>query len=178
MADTGKTQELRDKGAEFTQIRAAVAQVSALPVVAASATARASVAALNTRAEKLQGLIEQIGKMIDGARRWFADTFSLDVSEQVPFANTAIDGAIQSAIAGMNYFIRDAKNVLARIEATQKIYDAASDEQKKNMLGDLSKQSVPAIPAPSGKALLIVAGIIGALYWLNSRKGSDHGEAN
>lgn len=157
-------------------MRVAVANVRALPVVAANPVAKANIDALESRAEKLQALITQVGKMIDGARRWFADTFSLDMSEQVPLADAAIDGAIQSAIAGMNYFIRDAKNALARIEATQKIYASASAEQKKNMLGDLSKQSV-SVPAPaSGKALLLIAAAIGMLYFLNS-KGGDHDEA-
>ncbi len=174
---TDKQAELREKGAEFTAARSAVAQAANFPVVIANPPTKALVDVLNERAARLQALIEQTGKMIDGARKWFADTFSADVRDEVPVANTAIDAVIQSAIAGMNYFIRDAKAALAKIEATQKIYDAATPEQRKNMLADLSKQTFPVMPAFSGKALLIVAAVIGALWLFNSRKGDDHGEA-
>jgi hypothetical protein len=166
VADIDKQVELREKGAEFIAVREALARVAQLPVVRASAVERARVDALSGRAAKLQSLIEQVGRMIDGARHWFKDTFSTDVSENVPLANTAINGAMQSAIASMNYFIRDAKKELAQIEQAQKVFEGASDEQKKLMLGDLSAQTLPAAAAPSKKTALIVLAVVGVLIWL------------
>jgi len=161
-----KQTELREKGAEFTAVREALSRAAQLPVVRASVIQRARVDALAARAAKLQAAIEQIGKMIDGARRWFKDTFSVDVAAEVPVANTALAATMQSAIAGMNYFIRDAQKELAQIDAAQKVFEGASDDQKKNMLADLGAQSLPVLAAPSTKTALIVAAIIGVLLWL------------
>jgi hypothetical protein len=176
VASAGKLQELRERGAEFTAAREAVATAAQLPIVRASAPERARFGALNIRAQKLQSAIEAIGKTVDGARRWFSDTFSLDMASEIPLAGTAIDVTIQSAIAGMNYFIRDAKAELSRIGELQKIFESQSDEQKKNMLGDLRQLSLPALPAPSGKTWLIVGAVLGLLFFLNS-KGGDDGKA-
>lgn len=177
MQNPDKQVELRERGAEFSALRAQLAQAAQLPIVAASAMARSRVDALNTRAGKLQTGITQVGKMIDGARRWFADTFSLDLAEEVPIANTGIDAAIQSSIAGMNYFIRDAKAELARIAELQKIYDAATEDQKRNILTDLKSEAGPvAAPALSQKTILIMLAAAAALWWVSSRKGEDHGD--
>jgi hypothetical protein len=166
---------LREKGAEFTAARNRVMQAIKLPVVQASAFSRARMDTLALRAARLQTAIEQIGKMIDGARRWFQDTFSLDVATEIPIANTAIDTTMQTAIAGMNYFIRDANVELERVAGMQKLFDAANDDQKKTMLGELHAQSLPTPAAPSKANALILALIVGGLWWLN-RKGDDDEE--
>lgn len=179
MAVPAKLQELRERAAEFSAAREAIAKAAQLPIVQASAIERARFAALGLRAGKLQSAIESIGKTVDGARRWFADTFSLDMVAEIPIAGTAVSVTIQSAIAGMNYFIRDAKAELARIDELKKIFDVQSDEQKKTLLGDLRQLSVPA-PAMavtgSGKNWIVLAAVVAGLYWLNS-KGGDDGEA-
>lgn len=163
---------LREKGAEFTAVRDRVMQAAQLPVVQASSPTKTRMSALSLRASRLQTTIEQIGKMIDGARRWFSDTFSLDVAAEIPFADTAIDVAMQSAIAGMNYFIRDANAVMAEISKTQQMFDAATNEQKKLMLADLRKQRAPVLAAPFTKIALIITLAIAALWWLNSFRAS------
>jgi hypothetical protein len=175
VATEAKQQELRDKGAEFTAARDALARAQKYPVVIASPIEQQRLAALNARATKLQGLIESVGKMIDGARKWFGDTFSLDLATDVPVANTAIDATIQSAIAGMNYFIRDARGELDAILKAQQILDAAPDEQKTKMLGELQAQPNAAPPTFSKKTGVIVLAALGLLIWLS--KGDDHDEA-
>lgn len=174
---------LREKGAEFTAIRDRVMLDAQLPVVQASAPTKARMGTLALRASRLQTAIEQIGKMIDGARRWFNDTFSLDVAAEIPLADTAIDAAMQSAIAGLNYFIRDAKAELARVAGMQKIFDEADDKQKTVMLGELQAQSLPVPAAPSTKIALVVTAAIAVLWFFNSGirtqwkgEGNDYGD--
>jgi Sec-independent protein translocase protein TatA len=173
VATEAKQQELRDKGAEFTAARDALARAQKYPVVMASPLEQKRLAMLNARASKLQQLIESVGKMIDGARKWFGDTFSLDLASDVPVANTAIDATIQSAIAGMNYFIRDARQELDSILKAQEMVDAAPDEQKKKMLGELqAQQPAAASPTFSKRTGAIVLAALGLLIWFS--KGDDH----
>lgn len=170
-----KQQELRERGAEFTAAREALARAQKYPVVMASPIELKRLAALNARATKLQTVIESVGKMIDGARQWFGDTFSVDIADEVPIANTAIDAAIQSAIAGMNYFIRDARKELDIILKAQQQLDAAPEEQKKKMLGELSQQKPAPGVAVSKRTGAIILGVIGLLLFLS--KGAGHGAA-
>jgi hypothetical protein len=173
VATEAKQQELREKGAEFTAARDALARAEKYPVVIASPIEQKRLAMLNARASKLQQLIESVGKMIDGARKWFGDTFSLDLATDIPIANSAIDAAIQSAIAGMNYFIRDAKGELDAILKAQEMLDAAPDEQKKKMLGELqAQQPANASPTFSKKTGAIILAALGLLIWFS--KGDDH----
>lgn len=164
-----RQQELREKGAEFIEARAALARAAQYPVVAASRIEQARLKALNTRAAKLQALIEQVGKMIDGARHWFHDTFSMDLQDDVPVANTVIDSAIQAAIAGMNYFLRDVRKELDTISKAQAVLDAAPEDQKKKIIGELQalgETSHP--PVISKKAGIIVVAVLGLLLWFGS----------
>lgn len=157
---------LRDTAAEFSQMRGALQNASALPVVTASPASRARVDALNKRAAAIQGTIESVGRMIDGARRWFSDTFGTDVQQTVPLANPAINGSIQTSIATMKYFLRDAKAELDRIIARQKQFESLPDEKKKSALSEFSAESV-AVAAPNipKKWLVIGALAVGALIW-------------
>jgi hypothetical protein len=176
VATESKQQELRERAAEFTAARDALARAAVYPVVMASPVEQKRLAALNSRAVKIQALIENVGKMIDGARHWFADTFSMDIADEVPVANTVIDTAMQSAIAAMNYFIRDTKKELDIILKAQQTLDAAPEDQQKKMLAELSTQQPPGAAVPISKrtgAMILAA--IGLLLFL--AKGAEHGEA-
>lgn len=134
---------LRDTAADFVALRGALQQAGALAVVNASPATRYRLDVLNTRAASIQKAIESVGKMIDGARRWFSDTFGTDVEESVPLANPAIAASIQTSIAGMNYFMRDAKAELDRIIAKQKQYEALPADKKDSALSELRAEGTP-----------------------------------
>lgn len=138
---------LRETADEFIRLRGALQQAQTLPVVSASPTTKARLAALNKRATAIQSTIENVGKMIDGARRWFADTFGARMESQVPLANPAIDGTVQTSIAAMNYFMRDAKTELDRIVALHKAFEALPADKKPQALAELGIQTAPAPPS-------------------------------
>lgn len=164
-------EELRDKAAQFTEAVSQLRAAAALPVVNHSSQDRRAVDLLLKRAGALQKTIESAGRMIDGGRRWFRDTFGTDL-EHVPVAGTAIDTAIQTSIAGMNYFLRDAENELKRTQTLKEKFDALPEDGRKALLASLADQpgDEGVNPAPSKKtAVLILGGIAGAIWfaWRN-----------
>lgn len=168
MSDDDQQARLRDKAAEFIAARGALQSAGALAVVNASQVNKARLAALNKRAALLQKTIENVGKMIDGARRWFSDTFGIQLETSAPIAETAIDASIQSAIAGMNYFIRDVQSELKRVAELDEQYRAAPAEQKDRMLSALHDETPqPAAPFAIPKKWLLFGGVaIIAVIWL------------
>jgi hypothetical protein len=143
----GAQSRLRETAAEFTRIRGALQQAGALPVVVASKASRVRVAALNARAAAIQKTIEGAGRMVDGARKWFADTFGASVEDTVPLANPTIAASIQTSIAAMNYFLRDAKAELNAIIARQKQYEAAPEDKRAALLSGLGADTAPDVAA-------------------------------
>ena len=167
-------QRLRDTAAEFIRVRGALQQAATLAVVNASPVAKARLAALNKRAGVIQDAITNAGKMVDGARRWFSDTFGTEVEDAVPLANPAIAASIQTSIAGMNYFLKDARSELDAIIARQKKYEALPADQKDAVLNGLHAEAAtdtvtPAVPA---KWLWIGAGVLAVWVFLKG-KGDD-----
>lgn len=136
-------QRLQDTAKNFIAVRGALQQAGTLAVVNASPATRYRLDVLNRRATTIQKTIESVGKMVDGARRWFADTFGADVGDAVPLANPAIAAAIQTSVAGMNYFLRDAKAELDRIIARQKQYEALPADKKDSALSELRAEETP-----------------------------------
>ena len=167
--------ELRDKAAQFIAARGALQSAGALAVVNASPVNRARLDALNKRAVLLQKVIESAGRMVDGARRWFADTFGIKLETSAPVAETAISGTVQAAIAGMNYFIRDVNEELMRINALDVKYRAMTPEQRDSVLSELHAETpAPAAPFPiPGEMKWVLVAVAGAgLFWyLNSESG-------
>lgn len=157
MPETDNSQlALRDTAAEFTRVRGALQSAVALPVVAASPARRARVDALIKRAALIQNTIEGAGRMIDGARKWFSDTFGVQVEESVPLANPAIGASIQTSVAAMNYFLRDAKAELDAIIERQRQYESIPEEKRAGALAELRATETP---AP-------VSGIVPKWVWL------------
>ena len=171
--------ELQQKAAEFIAARGALQSAAGLAVVAASPVNMARVAALNKRAVMVQQTIESVGRMVDGARRWFADTFGIQLESSVPIAETAVDASVQTAIAGMNYFIRDVRAELTRINALDQQYQAMPPEQRDRALGELRSQkpALPSAPFPIAKKWLVAGAVLalGALWFF--RKGDYESEA-
>lgn len=170
----GDLQEnLRVTAAEFTRVRGALQQAGGLPVVTASPAAKLRVAVLNKRAGMIQTTIESVGKMIDGARRWYADTFGTEVESQVPAANPTIGASMQTSIAAMNYFIRDAKAELDSIVERQKVFESLPEDKRGTALAELKSEVAKPGAAPFSiprKWLVIGALAVGALFLL---KGGD-----
>ena len=168
MAEKPQT-ELQEKAAEFIAARGALQSASALAVVNASPVNRARLDALNKRAALLQKSIETAGRMVDGARRWFSDTFGIQLETSVPMAETAVDASVQTAIAGMNYFIRDVRSELTRINSLDEQYNAMTPEQRDKALGELREQqpALPVAPFPINKKWVVAGAIlaIGAMWY-------------
>lgn len=162
---------LRDTAAEFSRMRGALQQAGELAVVNASPLARYRLDVLDKRATTIQGAIESVGKMVDGARHWFSDTFGTDVETEVPIANPVIESTIQTSIAGMNYFLKDAREELNRVLSRQKQYDALPPEKKDSVLSELRAEDSPVPVVKAGgfavpkKWLWIGAGALAVAVW-------------
>jgi hypothetical protein len=164
--------KLRDTAADFIRMRGALQSAGALPVVIASPVTRTRLDALMKRAAAIQKTIEGAGRMIDGARKWFADTFGAKVEDSVPLANPTIRAGVQTSIAAMNYFLRDAKAELDAIIERQRQYESFPEEQRPKVLAGLAAESAPvATPAIPAKWLLIGAGMFALWIFF---KGGDN----
>lgn len=173
---------LTAKAAEFIDARDALAATRDLAAVNSSKPIQQRLSLMDRRALKLQSGIERIGKTIDGGRRWFVDTFGADVEDSVPLASPAIKGAAQSAIAAMNYFIRDAKSLHDGIVQREQNYQALSDDQKNRFLGAaetgtaddpmvLPEIEVTASALPSFKWVWLAGAVL--LFYVAHRHGKD-----
>jgi hypothetical protein len=166
--------KLRDTAAEFIRVRGALQSAENLAVVAASPLTRARLAAFNKRAAAIQQTIEGAGRMVDGARRWFADTFGTQVEETVPLANPAINASIQTSIAAMNYFLKDAKAELDSIIARQRDYEALPEDQRPKALAGLAAETPAASTAIPPKWLWLGAGALA--IWVFLKGGDDEND--
>lgn len=181
MSETDKAQaELRETAQDFVRVNDALKSALALPVVRASPKNSAAVAAMLRRGSTIQTTIEGAGRMIDGARKWFADTFGAKVEDSVPLANPAIGASIQTSTAAMKYFLRDAKAMLDSIIARERQYESMPEEQRKTALASLAADppadaAAPVIPK---KFLVIGALAIGAfVLWKGQYDESEETEA-
>jgi len=166
MTENANAARLRETGAEFTRVRGLLQSAEGFAVVNASPATRSRLGAMHKRAALLQKAIEKTGGMIDGARKWFADTFGKTVESAVPLANPAIDAAVQTSIVGMNYFLKDAKAELDRIIGLQKQYEALPADKKDSALAELRAESTPvATPAIPAKWVWIGLALAGAFVW-------------
>jgi hypothetical protein len=162
---------LRDTAAEFARVRGALQSAAVLPVVIASPVRRARVDALIKRAATIQQTIEGAGRMIDGARRWFSDTFGVQVEDSVPAANPAIAASIKTSVAAMNYFLRDAKAELDAIIDRQRQYESIPEEKRAGALAELRAAEAPAPGATIAPKWLWLG--IGATALFVLLKGGD-----
>ena len=165
---------LRQTAAEFVRLRGVLQQAGALRVVISSPITKKRVDVLNKRAGMIQDAIEHSGRMIDGARRWFSDTFGSPIEQTVPLANPAIGASVQTSIAAMKFFMRDAKAELNRIIASQRALEAAPKEKQSQILAELGAQSVPDKKPDDENWLLMGAIALGAFLLI---KEFSHGES-
>ncbi|MGH8744387.1 MAG: hypothetical protein ACREUY_08940 [Burkholderiales bacterium] len=170
-------EKLRKTAAEFIKIRGALQNAGTLAVVAASPRQRSRIDALNTRAAMIQKSIEGAGKMIDGARHWFSDTFGTDVEDSVPLANPAIEASVQTSIAAMNYFLRDARAELNAVIDRQKKFEAIPEEKRASALSGLAAESATeqVTPAFTPSKNILMIGLYALALFLFLR-GKNHAE--
>lgn len=163
---------LDETAAEFVALRGELQRAGALAVVNASPLSKKRIDAFANRATKIQAAIESTGRMIDGARRWFSDTFGMPVEESVPLANPAIEASVQASIAAMKYFIRDARAELETIGKRQSQYEAFPEDKRDKVLSALHAEDLPAVISPplAPKYVLLGLAAVAAYVWW---KGND-----
>lgn len=157
-------QELRARAQVFDGALASLEQ--AAPAIRQDSAAFEHWRKLVADGRSIRTAIQTAARMLDGARRWVANTFQTDALQAIPFASDVVIHTAKGALSSITQWLDRANQFLPAAQSLQTKFAALPEEKRKELT---------ALPAEANKTqvwpAVMLLGAFAAAIWAFSNAG-------